>query len=175
MQDNFYTLKQLETCGFTDIKYRMIKNRFNELIESDEIRVGNKVYKERNRWYIHYSIIGKFQAKRKLKSHRKVPYENEITINLKDNYNAEYYHLLGYYILKFLNPYSTLYRVEACVKTEGYHIHLATNAVVEDIFHALTLLEDRLQIRIVNNSNTHVSKILDLSAFLDYINKAVVY
>lgn len=175
MRTNFYTLKQLEIYGFTDLKYRMIKYRFNELISSGEINVGNRIFKERNKWYVHYSIINKFQSKRKLKSHKRIKYENEITINLKDNYNSEYYHLLGYYIIKFLNPQPTLYRVEACVKNNGYHIHLATKAAIEDIFHALTLLEDRLQIRIVHNSNTHISKIINLSAFLDYINKAVVY
>ena len=102
-------------------------------------------------------------------------YENEITINLKDDYNSDYYHLMGFYILKFLNPAQSLYRVEAGDKKGSYHIHLATTADFEDINYALSLLEYELQIRIVGNSNTHISKIRNPTAYLDYINKAVIY
>jgi hypothetical protein len=175
MQTNFYTMKQLETYEFTDLRYRMIKYRFNELIASGEIKEGNKVYKERNKWYIHVSLIGKFKSKRKLKSHINVYYENEITINLKDDYNSDYYHLMGFYILKFLNSAQSLYRVEAGDKKGSYHIHLATTADFEDINYALSLLECELQIRIVGNCNTHISKIRNHTAYLDYINKAVIY
>jgi hypothetical protein len=175
MEPNFYTLKQLETYEFTDLRYRMIKYRFKELIESGKITLGNKVYKDKNKWCIHVSLIGKFQSQRKLKSHKNVYYENEITINLKDDYNSDYYHLMGFYILKFLNPAQSLYRVEAGDKKGGYHIHLATTAHFEDINHALALLEDRLQIRIVGNCNTHISTIRNHTAYLDYINKAAIY
>lgn len=175
MQPNFYTLKQLETYEFTDLRYRMIKYRFNELIESGKITVGNKVYKDKNKWFIHISLIGKFQSKRKLKTHKNVYYENEITINLKDNYSSDYYHLMGFYILKFLNPAKSLYRVEAGDKKGGYHIHLATTANFQDINYALSILEYKLQIIIVANKNTHISKIRNHTAYLDYINKAAIY
>lgn len=175
MEPNYYTLKQLENYGFTNLKYRMIKYRFNDLVTANKIRVGDKIYKQKNKWFIHVSLIGNFQAKRKLKSHMQIVYENEITINLKDNYNSEYYHLMGYFLLQYLDPNQTLYRVEAGEKNGGYHIHLATTADYQYINHALSLLEDRLQIRIIGNSNTHISKIRHHTAYIDYINKAVIY
>ena len=175
MKPNFYTLRQLETYEFTNLRYRMIKYRFKELIESGKIMVGDKVYKRNNKWFIHVSLISKFQSKRKLRSHKNVYYEYELSINLKDNYNSEYYHLMGFYLLNFLNPAKTLYRVETGVKKGGYHIHLATSADFEDINNALALLEERLKIRIAGNSNTHIEKIRIHSAFLDYINKAAIY
>lgn len=175
MKPNFYTLKQLETFEFTNLRYRMIKYRFNELFESGQIILGDKVYKQKNRWFIHVSLIGKFQSKRRLQSHKNVYYENEISINLKDGYKSDYYHLMGFYILKFLSPAQSLYRVEAGGKKGGYHIHLATTADFDDIHNALGLLESILQIRIVGNSNTHIEKIRIHSCYMDYINKAVIY
>ena len=175
MKPNFYTLKELETYEFTDLRYRMIKYRFQELIQSGKIKVGDKVYKQKNKWLVHISLVGKFQAKRRLQSHKNVYYENEISINLKDSYNSDYYHLIGYYILKLLSPEQSLYRVEAGEKKGGYHIHLATTADFESINNALTILEEILLIRIVGNSNTHVEKIRIHSCYMDYINKAVIY
>jgi hypothetical protein len=175
MEANYYTLKQLETYEFTNLRYRMIKYRFIELMESGKISIGNKVYKDKNKWCIHVSLIDKFQAKRKLKTHKNVYYENEISINLKDGYKSDYYHLMGFYILRFLSPARSLYRVEAGGKKGGYHIHLATTADFDDIHNALGLLETILQIRIVGNTNTHISKIRNHSCYMDYINKAVIY
>lgn len=175
MKPNFYTLKQLETYEFTDLRYRMIKYRFNKLMESGKIILGDKVYKQKNKWFIHVSLVGKFQPKRKLRSHKNVQYENEIAINLKEGYKSDYYHLMGFYLLEFLSPAQSLYRVEAGGKKGGYHIHLATTADFQKINNALARLEDKLLIRICGNSNTHIEKIRIHSCYMDYINKAVIY
>lgn len=171
----FYTLKQLETYEFTDLRYRMIKYRFKELLKSSKIEEGELVKKAKNRWYVHISLIDKFQPKRKLKTHKKIHYQNELTINFDDNYDADFYHLIGSSILRALDPHKSIYRIESGMVKDTYHIHFGTTAGFEEIHQILSLLEDELDLIIINNKNTHVSKICNLALFMNYINKAFIY
>lgn len=169
----FYKLKQLEQYNFTDLKYRMIKYRLNVLLEKGIIKEGNLAYKKNNKWYINISLIDKFQAIRKLKNHTKVKYNTELTINFDDNYDIQYYHLIGQTILNRLNANKSRYTIECgSLQTKKYHIHFATTANYGEIYKILHLIESELHINIIKNKNTHTSKICNNALYDNYINKA---
>jgi hypothetical protein len=170
----FYTLKQIENYHFTNLKYRMIKNRFKELISTGGITKGNLVFKKGNRWQIHYSLLDKFQAKRKHKSHSKVEYQSELTINFDSNYDLHFYHYIGSQVLKGLDPNQSAYCIEASdIKKNTYHIHFATTASYPDIYAVLYKIEEYLDLNIVKNKNTHIATICNKALYHNYMNKAV--
>jgi hypothetical protein len=120
-------------------------------------------------------VIDLFQAKRKLVTHKKIHYKNEITINFDSNYDVHFHHYIGYWILSRLDPHHSLYRIEASANNDRYHIHLGTTASKDNIYDILNEIEDALRLNIINNKNTHVSEICNNALFYSYINKAVVY
>lgn len=174
MEHPYYTLKQIETYKLTDLRHRMIKYRFKDLFESGKIQEGYYVQKIGRKWYIHISIIDLFQARRRRQAHVKIHYVNEITINLHDGHNADYYREVGDYVNKWLSKYETIYRVEEGKKKNTFHIHIGTTAPLTDISTALLYLEYWLDRKLDYNKNLHVSKIRNLTLFLFYINKAVI-
>lgn len=167
--DIFYTLPQLSTGKHTDLKYRMVKYRFNKLLLEDEIEIGQYVKKESNKWYIHYSLIDKFQPVRKRTTHTKIRHKYEITINLKIDYDLEFYKLLGHSLLKELHPANTVYHVE---KSKYFHIHLATDADYLAICSSLTKVGNTMDINIINEKYTHISEIGNNGSYANYIAKA---
>lgn len=170
----FYTLKQIENYHFTDLKYRMIKYRFKDLISKGDISEGKLVLKKNNKWHIHYSLLDKFQARRKRKSHSKVEYQSELTINFDSNYDVPFYHFIGSEVLKGLDPNQSTYCIEASdIKKNTYHIHFATTASYPDIYAVLYKIEVYLDLNIVKNKNTHIATICNKALYHNYMNKAV--
>lgn len=164
----FYTLLQLSETH-TDLKYRNVKYRLNKLLSVNEIEIGEYLYKQNNKWFVHYSLIDQFQPIRKHKSHTKIKYENEITINLKINYDAEFYHHIGKLLIKALRPFDTLYYIE---KNKYYHIHLATNADYPSICSSLTKIGNTMLIDIIAKKYTRKAGIENKGLFFNYISKA---
>lgn len=175
----YYSLIQIEKNNYTDLKYRQIKNRLKELIKEGKIKVGKiedgalAEFKS-NKWYIHISLIDLFKAKRTLKSHKKIYYVNEITINLHDDHTADYYGQIGKYLCDLLYPYHTIFRVERGKKENSYHIHLGTTATFEVIENVRDLLSFKLKRKLCYKKNMHMSKIDNHTMFLNYINKAAI-
>lgn len=175
----YYSLIQIEKYNFTDLKYRHIKNRLKELIKEGKIKVGKledgalAEFKS-NKWYIHISLIDLFKAKRRLKSHKKIYYVNEVTINLHDDHTADYYGQIGKYLCDHLYPYQTIYRVESGKKENSYHIHLGTTAPFEIISAVQELLGYKIKRKLNRRKNIHISKIHNHTIFLNYISKAAI-
>jgi hypothetical protein len=171
----FYSLTKLEEYQLTDLKYRMIKYRLNKLLKQGKIVEGNLAYRTGTKWHIHYSLIDLFQAERKHASHTKIEFRHELTVNMKDNYDVEFYKLIGEKVIADLQPFTTIYRIERCEdRTKAYHIHFCTNAEYELICNSIAGIGLYLDIDILNNKNTHLSKLNNKGQFFCYINKAVV-
>ncbi|UQD55758.1 hypothetical protein [Flavobacterium sp. K5-23] len=172
----YYSLIQIEKNNFTDLKYRMIKNRLKKLIKEGKIKVGKiedgalAEFKS-NKWHIHISLIDLFRAKRRLKTHKKIYYINEITINLHDDHTADYYDQIGMYLCEHLCPYRTIYSVETGKKENSYHIHLGTTAPFEVIDDVRDMLSFKLKRKLCYKKNMHMSKIGNHTKFLNYISK----
>lgn len=164
----FYTLLQLSETH-TDLRYRNVKYRLNKLLSVNEIEIGEYLYKQNNKWFVHYSLIDKFQPIRQHKSHKSIKYKNEITINLKINYDAELYHHIGNLLIKELRPFDTVYYIE---KNKYFHIHLATNADDTSICSSLTKIGKTMLIDILAKKYTHKSKIENKGQYFSYIRKA---
>ncbi|AOW09911.1 hypothetical protein [Flavobacterium gilvum] len=170
----YYTLQALETKNLTELKYRQLKNRIKELINTNNKHIGTLIYKKSNVWFIHYSVVDLFAAKRvhdKTKP-RAINYKNEITINLEYNYNVAFYQFLGTTIAKILKGSHTIFSVEPSPKISNtYHLHMGTTAPHHIIIKRIKEIESKTNITILNNPNTNVSKIRNLTQFVNYIAK----
>lgn len=171
----YYTLQAIETNNLSNLKYRMLKNRLKLLLSTKAIEIGNTIFKQSNKWFIHYSIIDQFQAIR-VHSKSKVradKYKNEITINLPSNYDEKFYHFLAYKIKQQLQPSKMIYSIETSPKTDSkYHLHIGTTAPLHRITQKLKEIERLTQLPILANANTMIAPIRNLTQFVNYIAKA---
>ena len=171
----FYTLKELEIRKLTNLKHRMIKYRFNKLMERGDIVLGDLVYEEKNKYYVHYSLIDKFQPIRKRSNYQMPDYTIEMTINLGNDYDLEAYKFLGEQIESKLYPADTIYSIEEGSEKmykNSFHIHFATNASFQNICMALKEVGNNIEIDILKNLNTHIADINNNGMYLNYLRKA---
>ena len=169
----YYTLKSLETNNLTALKYRQLKARIKDLINANNQHIGKLIYKERNVWHIHYSVVDLFKAKRvHTAKARATNYKNEITINLQHNYDVAFYKYLGTTIAKALKGSHTIFSVEASPTYDNsYHLHLGTTAQHHIIIKKLKEIEAKIHIAILDNRNTNIAPIRNLTQFVNYIAK----
>ena len=170
----YYTIEQIQKYHLTDLKYRMIKYRLKLMLSSSNILQRKLAYKKGQKWFIHYSLLDKFQAIRKHKSHSLVRYENELTINFDSNYDQHFYHHIGSEILIGLEPNRSTYVIEASAsRSDSYHIHFATTASYSQIYEVLSIIEENLALNIIKNKNTHLASIKNRGLYHNYIHKAI--
>ncbi|MDO8316985.1 MAG: hypothetical protein Q7T12_05625 [Flavobacterium sp.] len=176
MINTFYNLSQIHQKSLTDLKPRMLRYRLRKLLEKGTLEIGNLLNKDKQgSWLIHISLVKHFQPIRKRATHTRPKYINEITINLKDNYDVKFYELLGKTITDKLLPHDTFYSVEESTqKLKDYHIHFITSANINDINIAIINIEIEFNINILKNKNTLITPIRDLEQILSYINKACI-
>lgn len=170
----YYSLISIEKNNLTQLKYRQIKNRLKLLLTTDKIIVGNLCYKKGARWFIHYSLVDLFQAERihdKSKV-RAIKYKTEITINLDSNYDTKFYTYLGEKIKQVLKHSKTIYAIETSPTNENrYHLHLGTTAQQYRILQKLKEIEVATGLIIIENKNTNIAPIRNLTRFVNYIAK----
>lgn len=171
----YYSLQAIEAKNLSNLKYRMLTYRLKLLLSTNQIEIGNTLYKKSGRWYIHYSIIDKFQASRvhdKTKE-RANKYKNEITINLQGSYDIEFYTFLATTIKKELINSKTIYSIEKSPTTDNrYHLHIGTTADSYRITQALQKIEKATGLEILSYRNTNIAPIRNLTQFVNYITKA---
>ena len=174
MTNIFYNLKQIEILKLTDLKSRMIQYRLKLLIKSNTIKIGEFCYKDRlkNKWQIHISLIKHFQPVRRRIAHTTPLYVNEISINLKDNYDINFYEFLGKSIVEGLLPDMTFFTIEQGTNFKDYHIHLGTTATIKNIINVLTAIGGIYNINIIENKNTLIAPIREKVLFNNYTHKA---
>lgn len=172
----FYNLEQLKHYKLTDLKSRMLRYRMKTLLQNGTIEIGNLLNKDKHgNWQIHISLVKHFQPIRKRTTHLRPKYINEITINLKDNYDVKFYEFLGNSITSKLLPRDSIFSVEESkFKIKDYHIHMITSANINDINISLMIIGVGLGIDIIKNQNTLIAPIRDLTQILNYINKACI-
>lgn len=172
----YYTLRQLETLNLSALTYRQLKNRIKELVNLNTIPL-QLLYKEANTWHIHYSIVNKLQATRvhnksKVRANK---YKNEVTINLTGNYNIEFYKYLATTVAKALKGSKTIYSIETSKTSDSnYHLHLGTTAPIHAIVKKLKDIESTTMLKMLDNVNTNIAPIRNLTQFVNYISKQSV-
>lgn len=169
----FYTLAGLEKNDLTKLKYRMLTYRLKELLTAGKIKTGKKLYKESNRWFIHYSLVDLFQSKRNnlnnsLKTEK---YITEVTVNLPANYDLNFYDYLGNQLTEQLAPAKSIFSVEKSPTDIKYHLHLITTAYQKNIIEKLKQIETSIDIEIINNINTNIAPIENRTQTVNYISK----
>ncbi len=169
----YYTLRALETNNLTTLKYRQLKTRIKDLINTNNQHIGKLIYKERNVWHIHYSVVELFRAKRvHTAKARATNFKNEITINLAGNYDVAFYKYIGTTIVKALRGSHTIFSVEASpTDYKCYHLHMGTTAQHHIIIKRIKEIEAKIHIAILDNRNTNIAEIRNLTQFVNYINK----
>lgn len=160
----YYNLNQLLTSKLTNLKIRQLKKRIKEV---NKLGLdSNLLYKKNNgQWSIHYSIIYLFQLKR----NKNTKLRTELTINLEDNYDKDYYTQIAKDIAK-LDKRELMFVIEDNYKDEN-HIHFALATTTNQTKHILSKLDLIRGNIIVSNKNTHIAKIESLENYLTYINK----
>jgi len=83
---DYYSLKEIEKL--TDLKYRQLQNRILTIQEKYKNNV-EKIYKLKNRWYIHYSIIKEFEKKK-----ISINYKQFISISSRNKLDYDYWYII---------------------------------------------------------------------------------
>jgi len=119
---DYYSLKEIEKL--TELKYRQLQNRIlavQEKYKNDK----TKIYKHKNRWYIHDSILFEFERKRK-----PINYKRFTTISCKSNYEINYWRIvmkdIDNQIYKNLDKYNRTRYVIELNENGIYHLHFLT-------------------------------------------------
>ena len=169
----YYSLKSLSTNNLTNLKYRMLKYRLKELLTAGSIKLGKLLYKESNTWFIHFSFVDLFQARRNHSNSLKTEkYKNEVTINLPCNYDDSFYNYLGMKITLQLAPFVSIYSVEPSpTEKNKYHLHLISTADINSIIESLKNIESLINLTILENKNTNIAPIVNKTQTINYISK----
>jgi hypothetical protein len=162
----YYNLNQLLTNNKTDLKLRQLKNRIklvNNLVTDNKLLCKNG-----RTWQIHKSIIKLFQStwinKKGLRT--------EITINLADNYDTDYYVGIATDIARIEPNKMLMYSIEENF-TQKKHIHIATSMTYKQSKRVLIQLDKQRDYVILSNKNTHIAHIENVIDYIAYISKEV--
>ena len=162
----YYNLNQLLTNNLTDLKLRQLKNRMKLV---SEMNLDNKLlYKEGRIWQIHKSLLFLFKSK----WIKRKELRTEITINLSDNYDKDYYTDIANEIASNEPKAKLTYSIETNYDNKP-HIHIGTTLTIKQSKRILKQLDKTRDFVILSNMNTRVAPIENLTDYLCYISKEV--
>ena len=154
IKKDYYSLKEIEIL--TGLKYRQLQNRILTIQEKYKKNV-EKIYKLKNRWYIHNSIVFEFERKRQVV----INYKLFTTISSSDNLDYTYWSLImkdidndivndldhhnrtkyvieknknGIYHLHFMTTFNNTKLLNNLIKKNRYFNNDTMNILIEDTY-----------------------------------------
>ena len=164
IKKDYYSLKEIEKL--TQLKYRQLQNRILTIKEKYKNNV-EKIYKLKNRWYIHNSIVNEFERKK-----ISINYKQFITISSKNDYEIDYWRVvikdIYNQIYNNLDKYNRLKYVIELNENGLYHLHFLTTFNDKKLLNKL--IRENIYIK-DNDMNILIENVYDVEGLHRYFRK----